>query len=156
MATQYTAGLSAGQVLTAATMNSIGAASETYTPTWTASTTNPTLNNGILSGRYFRINKMVFVQIYLQIGSTTNVGSGQYRWALPVTAASPIASFLTIGAGRYYDSSLATATLANVIFNGGVTTYVSLYYATNIFSSTLPVVPATGDEYHLSFWYEAA
>lgn len=156
MATQWTAGLTAGSVLNASTLNTLGAASETFTPTWTAATTNPTLNNGILSGRYFRINKMVFCQIYLQIGSTTNVGSGQYRWALPLTAVSPIASFLTIGPGRYFDSSTGTAYLANVIFNGGITTYVSLYIASQILSSTGPVVPATGDEYHLSFWYEAA
>jgi len=42
MATQYTAGLTAGQVLTAATMNQIGAAWETWTPALTASNTNPT------------------------------------------------------------------------------------------------------------------
>jgi hypothetical protein len=155
MATQYTAGLSSGQILTAATMNSIGAASETYTPTWTASTTNPTLNNGTLSGRYFRINKMVFVQIYLQIGSTTNVGSGSYRWALPFTAASPIAFFLSIGSGRYYDASTVTATLTTVIF-GGTTTYVNMYYPSTFIGSASPVVPAVGDEYHLNFWYEMA
>ena len=156
MATQYTAGLSAGQVLTAANMNSIGAASETFTPTWTASTTNPILNNGLLSGRYFRINKLIFCQIYLQVGSTTNIGSGQYRWALPFTAASPIASFLSIGSGRYFDASTTTAYLTNVIFNGGATTYISAYIASQILSSTGPVVPAVGDEYHLNFWYEAA
>ena len=156
MATQWTAGITDGQTLYATDLNAIGAAAETFTPTWTASTTNPTLGNGTLSGKYFRFNKIVFCQIFLQIGSTTNVGSGQYRWALPVTAASPINSFSTAGVGRFYDASLATATLANVAFNSGATTYISLYYATNFFSSTAPVVPATSDEYHLSFWYEAA
>jgi len=156
MATQYTAGFAAGQILTAANMNSIGAAAETFTPTWTASTANPTLNNGTLSGKYFRINKMIFCQIFLSIGSTTAVGTGQYRWALPVTAASPINNNLSIGSGRYYDASTLTAYLANVIFNAGATTYVSMYIPSQILSSTGPVVPAVGDEYHLNFWYEAA
>jgi len=156
MATQYTAGLSAGQVLTAANMNSIGAAAETYTPTWTAATANPTLNNGTLSGMYFRINKLVFVQIFLVFGSTTTTGTGVYRWALPVTAKSPINANLSIGSGRYYDSSTATAYLANVLFNAGATTYVSMYIPSQFLSSTGPVVPANGDEYHLNFWYEAA
>ena len=51
MATQWTAGTTAGQVLTAATLNTIGAATQSYTPAWTGSTTNPVLNNGTLTGR---------------------------------------------------------------------------------------------------------
>jgi hypothetical protein len=155
MATQWTADVSSGQVLTAAKLQEIGAVSETFTPTWTASTTNPTLNNGTLSGRYFRLNKMIFCQIFLQFGSTTAPGSGSYRWALPVTARSPIASFLSIGSGRFYDASTFTATLTTVVF-GGTTTYVNMYYPSTFIGSASPVVPANGDEYHLNFWYEAA
>jgi len=155
MATQWTADVSSGQVLTAAKRQEIGAVSETFTPTWTASTTNPTLNNGTLSGRYFRLNKMIFCQIFLQFGSTTAAGSGSYRWALPVTARTPIATFLSIGSGRFYDASTFTATLTTVIF-GGTTTYVNMYYPSTFIGSTSPVVPANGDEFHLNFWYEAA
>lgn len=148
-----------GTVITTGNLSSItstGITWTSWTPTWTASVTNPTLNNGVLSGRYMQVGKGVFCQIFLQIGSTTNIGSGEYRWALPFTAASPINSFLTIGDGRTYDASAVTARLANVIFNGGATTYVSLYVASAICGSVNPVIPATSDEYHLSFFYEAA
>lgn len=155
MATQWTGGMVSGAVLTAANLNTIGAESETFTPTWTASTTNPTLGNGTLSGRYFRLNKLVFCQIYTQFGSTTLPGSGSYRWALPFTARTPIAFFLSIGSGRFYDASTFTATLTSVIF-GGTNTYVNLYYPSTFIGSTSPVVPANGDEFHLNFWYEAA
>lgn len=59
-----------------------------YTPTWTASTSNPTLGNGTLTGSYVQIGKTVTAQVTLTFGSTTTLGSGVYRWSLPVTAAS--------------------------------------------------------------------
>jgi len=60
----------------------------TYTPTWTATTTNPTLGNGTLTGHYKQIGKTVFVRVKLSWGSTTTGGSGDWRFSLPVTAAS--------------------------------------------------------------------
>jgi len=71
MATQYTAGLSAGQILTAATMNSIGAVWETYTPTYTATSgtlTTVTTN----AARWARLQKTFFLHIDATI---TNVGT---------------------------------------------------------------------------------
>lgn len=84
MATQYTAGLSVGQVLPAGTMNSIGAAWETWTPTITASSgtfTTTTVN----AARYGRIQKIIFGLLDV---SVTSIGtaSGTMRFTLPVTA----------------------------------------------------------------------
>jgi hypothetical protein len=82
MATQYTAGLTTGQVLTAATMNQIGAAWETWTPTITASAgtfTSVTVN----LARYGFVQKVVFGQISITV---TNVGTatGQLRFTVPI------------------------------------------------------------------------
>ncbi|MGH3659016.1 MAG: hypothetical protein ACRDUA_20375, partial [Micromonosporaceae bacterium] len=55
----------------------------TYVPTWTAVTTNPTLGNGVLQGRWMRSGSTVRVQVYLRMGSTTTYGSGFWRFALP-------------------------------------------------------------------------
>jgi len=83
MATQYTGGLSTGQVLTAATMNSIGAVWEDWTPVATpqggAFTTVSTY------GRYAQIQKIVIARFSIQI---TNKGSGlgSVIVTLPVTA----------------------------------------------------------------------
>ena len=84
MATQYTAGLTTGQVLTAATMNSIGAAWETWTPTITASAgafTTTTVN----LARYARINKIVILNLSVTLN---NIGTatGTMRFSLPITA----------------------------------------------------------------------
>ena len=65
-------------------MNSIGAAGNAYTPVWTATTTNPVINNGSISGNWQRIQSIIFGQIFIVIGSTTNVGVGFYRFTVPV------------------------------------------------------------------------
>jgi len=83
MATQWTAGTTSGQVLTAATLNTIGATWESWTPVWTGSTTNPAIGNGTITGTYARINKTVIGSMAIVVGSTTSFGTGTYRISLP-------------------------------------------------------------------------
>lgn len=56
----------------------------TYTVSWTASSTNPVLNNGTIEGRYKQLGKTVFVQIRLRPGSSTTFGAGNWRFSLPL------------------------------------------------------------------------
>jgi collagen type VII alpha len=58
----------------------------TYSPAWTASTTNPVIGNGLINGRYKQIGKTIFVNTRIQMGTTTTYGSGQWRISLPVNA----------------------------------------------------------------------
>lgn len=64
-----------------------------YTPTWTASVTNPSIGNGILNGVYRQVGKQVDFQIELKAGSTTTFGSGIYYFSLPVTCVSDRLNF---------------------------------------------------------------
>lgn len=57
----------------------------TYTPAWTASTTNPTIGNGGLSGVYARSGKTGILSVSIDMGSTTAFGSGTYSIGLPAT-----------------------------------------------------------------------
>jgi hypothetical protein len=67
-----------------------GSAWTAYPPTWTATTTNPTIGNGSIVGRYARLGRnTVKGVIVLTVGSTTNMGSGSYRFRLPVAARDP-------------------------------------------------------------------
>ena len=156
MATQYTAGLSAGQVLTAATMNTIGAASETFTPTWTSSGTQPAIGNGTLTGRYFRVQKLVFVQVLWIAGSTTTFGTGDYRFALPATARTGLFGYMSQGIGRLFDQSSGTLYYCHAAFKDGATTYINPYIGNGAVSATSPFTFANLDEIQLTFWYEAA
>ena len=108
MATQYTAGLIDGTALPAATLNSIGAPWETYTPTWTTTGTQPVLGNGTLTGRYCRINKLVVAQIFFAYGSTSTGGTGSFLFSLPLTNTTALDAFFPIGYGYMLDNSAAT------------------------------------------------
>lgn len=68
-----------------------------YTPTWTASTTNPAIGNGAVGGRYQAIGKTIFCNIHLASGTTTTWGSGAYSFSLPFVGIT--ASVMQVGAG---------------------------------------------------------
>jgi hypothetical protein len=58
----------------------------TYTPIWTADTSNPALGDGVLTGRYKTIGKSVFFNIQVTTGTTTTYGSGDWQFGLPANA----------------------------------------------------------------------
>lgn len=72
----------AGAVLTATQLNSIGEAATTFTPTWT----NYTRGNGTTIAYYTQVNKLVYVYVRETLGTTSSV-TGVLRMTLPVTAA---------------------------------------------------------------------
>lgn len=56
-----------------------------YTPTWTTNGSAPSVGNGSLSGVWTRIGRTIHVRIRLLFGTTTNAGTGGWRFTLPVT-----------------------------------------------------------------------
>jgi len=158
MATQYTAGLSAGQMSTAAIMNSIGAAWETWTPALTASTTNPTLGTGSsATGRYGRIQKTVYGQGQITFGTSgTNNGAGFYFVSIPITAQ---AAGSICGTYQAYDNSTATIDQGLLIMD--TTSRMALYRngtpgSVFLISGTVPWVWGASDFIRVQFQYEAA
>jgi len=126
MATQYTAGLSAGQVLTAATMNSIGAAWETYTPTVKAGAT--TLTGTVIYARYARIQKTVWVQVSFRsniAGAANGIITVSYPSGLtPVSTGGgdqTIGMFhiLDSGTAWYVGSAVPTNPIQGIAYGGG-------------------------------------
>lgn len=158
MATQYTAGLTTGQVLTAATMNSIGAAWESFTPSWSSSGTQPAIGNGSLTGKYCQIQKLVVAQIRLQIGSTTTIGSGTYRFNYPVTATN-VFSYAALGTCAMWDNSVSQNFVATVVTNGSSTTNFQMAVTgaggTDV-AATVPFTWAANDRLSVEIVYEAA
>lgn len=95
MATQWTAGTTSGQVLTAATLNTIGAAWETYTPT-VASQSGTITSFTARSGKYTRINKLVIVLFDFQI-NVNGTGGTYITVSKPITGTTPWAGTGQIG-----------------------------------------------------------
>lgn len=159
----------AGERITAADLNTyvrdnfnaFGASWQTYTPSWTAVTTNPTIGNGTLSGRFAELGKWIIIHIDLQAGSTTTFGSGTYRWSYPRRARAHATNFgmggwfMTTDAStgaRYYgfvrylnqDQFIVTGE------QGGVAGAMI-----SDFSNTFPITYAVNDHFRGSIFYEA-
>ena len=158
MATQYTARLTQGQVLTADIMNQIGAAWESYTPALTASVTNPTLGTGSTTqGAYCRINKLVVAVAYFAFGTSgTAAGSGDYYVSLPITSVA--SSALNRGQAWLYDASAATGWGATLQIS--TTSTVIMYKATGDATIQIgaanPFAWAANDQIRVQVIYEAA
>ena len=162
MATQYTAGLVSGQILTAATMNSIGAAWVSWTPTLTAVTTNPTLGTAsTATGKYTQINKLIVADFLIVFGTAPTAGSGVYRVSLPITAASTT-SYYEASKGQILirDSSTQFQYQATPYFNATTTmqiAYSATYGGALVDTSNAnPWTWAAGDSISGFVIYEAA
>lgn len=154
MATQYTGGLTAGQVLTAATMNQIGAAWETWTPTVTQSGTFTFTNN---LSRYTRINKLVIATTSVQMTNNAGVAGNAVIMTVPINYQSQSGQMMCFG--FIYDSS------ANALYNvtgqtTGSNNQVAFYQGMATGGSLFGIVPnlaiANADQFRITFVYEAA
>jgi hypothetical protein len=80
-----------GSVLTAAELNAAGAWTS-FTPSWT----NLTVGNGVVSAAYSKFNKILFVRVYFDFGSTSSLTSN-LTMTLPASLTQNTASQETIG-----------------------------------------------------------
>jgi len=129
---------------------------QSYTVSWTATTTNPSIGNGTLSGRYVQLGKTVICAVSLTMGSTTTYGSGSWNLSLPKTSAN---NGIYYG-GQWMAVDLGTTNHAGQVFllpNVSVINYflrenVALDYLNNI----TPHIWASGDVLRFSVTYETA
>ena len=149
MATQWTAGTTSGQVLTAATLNTIGAASETFTPTIVGATSGSvTIGNGTLTGNYFRMQKLVVVVYNFVWGSTTTSTTvGLWSFSVPIGNATR-----GNGAGRIFDAGSTFYRVTAFTQNNRI-----VFQATdtgNEVQNTNPMTWTTNDALSATFIYE--
>lgn len=129
----------------------------TYTPTWTAQTTNPTLGNGSISGKYWRLwPNLVVAHVRLVFGSTTTVGSGGYRFSLPFAihgsypapSDADLTSLIPCGKAVIDDVSSADTSCTGVVVLGG-SSHANIWSeqaGNSLVQHDNPVAWATGDE----------
>lgn len=120
-----------GAVTTAklsAAAGDIAGAWQTYTPVWTGSTSNPSIGNGSIAGRYQRIGKTVKAQIQVAVGSTTTYGSGQFRWSLPVAPKSGV-KFVGSGWALRSGSAFYPFPVSNIDIFGIAQAYIAIVNA---------------------------
>jgi hypothetical protein len=149
--------------INAASLNGVGEFTS-YTPSLTATVTNPTLGVGSQSlGSYVRVKNLIIARFFITFGTSgVAAGSGNYKVSLPVTASVFSNSFYTnnIGQTGYYDASANQPYYANIWMDSDST--ITLLYQTafngamsNI-SAASPVIPAANDVFSGYIIYRAA
>jgi len=149
MATQWTAGTVAGQVLTAATLNTIGAAWVDYTPTLTQGVA---VTKTIINARYCQFQKTVIVQAKVIATSAGTAGQGVLI-GLPITARSSNSTIS--GIFTFYDAS------ANTFYPCGgqldANNAIGGFFNSGFYFGTGPAITiATNDQIQISITYEVA
>ena len=125
---------------------------QSYTPTWTAATTNPSIGNGKLSGRYLQIGKLVYCQFKMVAGSTTTFGSGEWRFSYPV---SPNTSYIDLQVGSSLLADAGTRYYDGVTIYGGAT-FMTIIVGGDVIHATAPFTWTNGDLLIVNIIYEAA
>lgn len=139
-----------------------------YTPTWGASTTNPTMGSSSINGRYIKNGKTVTFTVSLQIvtGGAFGVGSGVYSITLPLTAVTATNGRWLVTAHYYAPAAGTTASKqwpgTGLIVSGG-TKVDEVRLAVGdptqttkggLWTNTAPFAPANGDNLTLTGTYE--
>lgn len=147
----------AGSKITAAMLEllrgnfkAIGDPWTSYTTTWTASSVNPSIGNGSLNGFYAQTGKWVRFRIFLDYGSTTNAGTGDWFFTLPVAS---IAVRGALGNAVCYNGSLLYPRLA---YSVNATTMVVSDFTPTRITGTVPFTWNSNSELNIIGQYEVA
>ena len=140
------------------------ATNHTYTPTWIASSVNPTLGaGGLIEGKYLRVfPRMVFG--YFRIfcgGAGFATGTGAYNISLPPLATPPVefaslanSGELPLGKCVFLDASaVATSSVFSVIYSKTASNLFMRDSNALTWSTTAGIVPAQNDRYSGYFMY---
>lgn len=129
-----------------------------YTPTWTASGTNPVLGNGTLIGKYALIGKTCHGHINLVMGSTTTYGSGIWSWALPAASAND--GTTRIGSAHMLSGGYRAS--GDIVISPNAST-ASIYFPASVTdtrlsgaNATTPITWSQTDQIRVTFTYETA
>jgi hypothetical protein len=150
----------AGQTALAVSFNQ-----NTYVPTLTAATTNPTLGVGaVQSGWWKRVDELVIGEAFIRFGTSgTAAGSGGYVVSLPFAANTSFeiasdsgALASAVGAFMIRDNSVPTIFVGQCQLNAAGTG-LRLYRdnASSNVNDTTPMVWAANDSISVSFTYQA-
>ena len=132
-----------------------------YSPIWYSTGSTPTIGNGTLTGRYQNIGATIVGEIRLVFGSTTNRGSGTYRFSIPTPGVAE--NYQPIGQVVVRDEGPGNVFFGTVLFNAGLTDRIEMWMhtqnativeGTQITSDT-PMSFSTNDKILIYFQYEA-
>lgn len=124
-----------------------------YTPAWTAATTNPSQGGGgSITGKYIEYGQMTHAMIQIVLGTGFSMGSGIWRWSLPAAMTGTwVGGTLSLTRPVGQDQS-------GILMPGPTSTTVQAIAPAgfgNWLQTTIPT-PANGDTLTLSAFYHKA
>jgi hypothetical protein len=125
----------------------------TYVPSWTAVTTNPTIGNGTIFGRWREFGDLVWIWVSIVSGSTTTFGSGFYSVSIPFRS-SPLAEQAIPAQLRSPTDTRRYALSGNV--QPSSLQIVRFNWAGGALTGTAPVTLAAGDIINVQGFYVPA
>lgn len=134
----------------------------TYTPTWTATVTNPAIGDGVISGRYMNVGATIFGEIRIQAGATGFTrGEGTYRIGLPT--AGVVENFQPVGQVVMRDEGPGINYFGTAIFNSNIDDAIELYMHSQVaqfdegvaVTHTTPFLFSANDKILIQFTYES-
>ena len=134
----------------------------TYTPTWTATVTNPAIGDGVISGRYMNVGATIFGEIRIQAGATGFTrGEGIYRIGLPT--AGIVENFQPVGQVVMRDEGPGINYFGTAIFNSNIDDAIELYMHSQVaqfdegvaVTHTTPFLFSANDKILIQFTYES-
>jgi len=132
---------------------------QSYTPIWTADTTNPAIGNGTLTGRYVVIGKLCTYVLGMIMGSTTTYGSGNWAFSLPINAVN-IDGINFYGFAHLRDTGVATYERIVQIQPNDSVSKINLFFdptqGSNLYniSATVPFTWGENDVLGIQITYE--
>jgi hypothetical protein len=132
-----------------------------FTPTLTASITNPTLGTASTSsGAYCQIGKIVHYRLLIKFGTSgVNVGSGFYFITVPVTMSSAVPGFTPVGNVFLDDASTSKRVIGIAIRDSNTAFSMQVQsdsVGTQVVSDSTPWTWAANDAFIISGTYQAA
>ena len=134
---------------------------QSYTVSWTAESTNPAIGNGTLAGRYNVIGKLCTYVLGLVMGSTTNYGSGNWAFSLPINAVNTaginfygVAHLRKVGTANY--ERIAEIVPTNSVSVINMFTDPTQGSNSTKISATVPFTWGEGDAFGFEITYEIA
>lgn len=123
----------AGQVVTAAELNTLGDEPATWTPALTSTGTAPTMGSGaVADGLYTQQNHLAEVWFDIAFGSSMAAGTGYYQVSLPVNVDPGALDYMAVGHGMLYDDSLTKPYFASFIMLPGAPSVVRIASASSV------------------------
>lgn len=123
---------------------------QSYTPSWTAASVNPSIGNGTITGIASKVGRAVTVQLRVVMGSTTTYGTGIWAFSVPYV---PSTTLPAVGTVHAVDSGTTNYVgLCETATDG--TARVFVYGdAANAYGASVPFTWANTDVLTLSITY---